>query len=1503
MDRDTFYIAVERGNLETVRKGLESGLYDTTKTRPRHTSDLTSLHVACWAGQTDVAGLLMKHGANLEARDKHQKTPLHLAAEQGHTGTCDVLIKQGAAITVKDELQNTSLHGAAEQGHTETCELLIRSGADIMAVNVYEKTPLQLAAEHGHTGTCELLIRSGADVMATIKGGKSLLDSARDQKTRRYLKTVCKKMIQEKSYHELLQTSDGVRVNRCKVAICGGKETGKTTLKMSLQKGNLFAMFERLRPTVAERTEPTPGVDIGKFHVPGVGEVSMWDFAGQSEYVVTHSMFMDVENTVFIVLYSIMDDRKTQKTKVYWWLSFIKSCSPNRQPDVILVASHGDMVPVDQGQRNAAHLVHSLKAVFKDHLRIADEVILMDCRRTRTPEMGRLKTLLGSFKEALVEHQRDMPKLCAEIMKNLPKWSTTKTSYKFPVMKWPEYLDAVKEIDRFVTEDFLQQSTRFLHYLGEVLFITPSTCDPIVILAPNWLSTDIIGRMIVPENLEPQRKSPYVTKTEIQHVFQDVADVDLLITLLQEFQLCHSYDGQEFIFSWLLTETMPPYEWQTIPDPKARYFGKQVQCTDSTDMFSSGFFPRVQTRLMRELENRPKLWRDGAKCADRNVEGLIKLSPDGRAVNICVRSVQGDKVQCGKMLQQLENVVADVLDEWSPGTGAVEKVLSARALKEHTEEFHSYSHEVINKARTENSSIINPILGFKEQVKDLLCREDEDPLTKNRTELIQALRVVGPILDSLLSRGVLSVEECDIIRSKFTPHDRARMLLDILMTKGEEARLIFLCILKDVSPDVRLSTSKALKREVVKRKQQPCANQKFSKEEIVEMTKDSETNLAVGAFGTVYRAKLQCHHQMNGREVAIKVYSPGVDNQQGREELFQELAMRGSSHPHLLPLLGTCDVDGCLTLIYPYMKNRDLLLCIKDKCPLLNYQQRLLISMDLISAVRFYHTQCIGKVNKYHGDVKSTNVLLDENYRARLQGPGLMRDLPSDMAHLSHTGGSMSLNWTPHYRDPYYAETLKLHGTSDHYSAGKVLLELLTGLPANAADEYGKFLFSEWKYEPLAYFNKNSDGRGLCDVVDRSPGVDWPVVTDDGNSITQRFARLIIGCLLEDPNNRINLEELYEGLKILVSSAHALTSCGRVTPSLCTFCLVNKPCSIPMACGCVSVCVTCMKNHTTALYCQNRHTDTRGLGQNTFAILVGMKGRKKGEQGFGKDAKEMYKVLTDPNICAIRPENVRLLTDGKGTSENIKKAVVELGYEMKKVPETQERVFIYYHSGHGRSVHNSLKRYLVCEDKNISATQMRKLFKEICPTRSLYILDVCFASSVVLYTYKDDGQTVATNTEQRGSFLKLVTSLLPAWLTSFLRPWLSSKADEPEVEQSDDDGEDDANNTEKGSEMEEFLQSCVPRDSLLWASSRSYEPSRVEASAEDRVSVFTKYVLTGLRGGDTLLKQRAQAVGGIPLNFLQDYVYTKVTEELAGQTPSICGQAEKTYWMAYPPED
>ncbi|XP_066271567.1 death-associated protein kinase 1-like [Branchiostoma lanceolatum] len=396
-----------------------------------------------------------------------------------------------------------------------------------------------------------------------------------------------------------------------------------------------------------------------------------------------------------------------------------------------------------------------------------------------------------------------MPKLCAKIMKYLPKWCKSKLSPKCPVMMWPNYVSEVKRFYDLVTEDFLRKSTKYLHHLGEVLFITPVTSDPILVLKPNWLGTDVFGPIMAPENFPIPRlertSEAYVTKGEIERVFQDVADVDLLINLLQEFQLCHSYNGQEFIFPGLLTQTMPPDKWQPTHEPRAVYFGKQVECADSTDMFSSGFFPRVQTRLMRELVNHPLLWRDGAKCVDRNVEGLIKLSPDGRAVNICVRSAQGDKVQCGKMLQQLDSIVADVLDECSPGTGTVEKVLSARALKEHREEFYSYGQEEI-RATAEGGTVVHPTLGFTEHVSDLLCTEAEDPLLTNRTHIVQALRHVEPILDRLQAHNTLTVEECDVIRERTTPQDRARALLDIIGTKGQDGHKVFMSVLREINP-------------------------------------------------------------------------------------------------------------------------------------------------------------------------------------------------------------------------------------------------------------------------------------------------------------------------------------------------------------------------------------------------------------------------------------------------------------------------------------------------------------------------------------------------------------------------------------------------------------------------------------------------------------------------------------------------------------------------------
>ncbi|KAI8497124.1 hypothetical protein Bbelb_250730 [Branchiostoma belcheri] len=671
----------------------------------------TALHLASEDGHTRVVKLLIQHGADVGAKDKYGQTALHLASRHGRTWVVEMLIQHGADVKARNNHGRTALHLASGAGQTGVVELLIKHGADVGARDKNGRTALHLASGGGQTWVVKLLIQHGADVQARDKDGKTPLDLAQDRDTRRCLKNLAV----EVSYHKLMKQSGGVKVDRIKLCFCGPQEAGKSTLVETLQTGSFVGFFrDRMTPD-DQPHEPTPGVNVGTTTIPGVGQVSVWDFAGQSEYAVTHSMFMDAENTIFTVLYNIMDDLKKQKREVHWWLCFIKSCNTKSKPYVILVASHADQT--DTGHQRASFILELMTSEFKNHMNISNEVFLLDCRKTRKTDMRRLKDLLTRLKTELLEHQRTIPKLCAEIIKCLPKWAKEKCSPKCPVLPWEQYKEAVKEIDRLIDHDFLKASSQYLDHLGEILFVPLQNADPIIVLKPNWLCTDVFGKVMAPENFPIQhlRTSEgedvdVVTKEEIQRVFKDVADVDLLITLLQQFQLGHTFDGQEFIIPGLLTQTMPPEKWVKTENPaKTVYFGKQ-------------------TRLMRELKNRPLLWRDGAKCFDSNVESLIKLSPDGRAVNICVRSKQGDKPSCRQMLRKIENILNNVLDEVSPGTAAEERVLSARALEEHREEFYSYGMDQINEAKAEDGKVHHGSLGFSEDVNDLLYggRDDEE---------------------------------------------------------------------------------------------------------------------------------------------------------------------------------------------------------------------------------------------------------------------------------------------------------------------------------------------------------------------------------------------------------------------------------------------------------------------------------------------------------------------------------------------------------------------------------------------------------------------------------------------------------------------------------------------------------------------------------------------------------------------------------------------------------
>ncbi|MDQ6959498.1 MAG: ankyrin repeat domain-containing protein, partial [Mariprofundaceae bacterium] len=124
----------------------------------------TPLHDAVGEGKTEVAELLIRKGADVNAKNAGQETPLHDAAVQGNTEVVALLIRKGADVNARNDVQATPLHEAAMYGKTKVAELLILNGADVNARNKYQETPLHRAV--GNTKVAELLISKGADINA-----------------------------------------------------------------------------------------------------------------------------------------------------------------------------------------------------------------------------------------------------------------------------------------------------------------------------------------------------------------------------------------------------------------------------------------------------------------------------------------------------------------------------------------------------------------------------------------------------------------------------------------------------------------------------------------------------------------------------------------------------------------------------------------------------------------------------------------------------------------------------------------------------------------------------------------------------------------------------------------------------------------------------------------------------------------------------------------------------------------------------------------------------------------------------------------------------------------------------------------------------------------------------------------------------------------------------------------------------------------------------------------
>ncbi|KAJ0470033.1 putative protein kinase RLK-Pelle-LRR-I-1 family [Helianthus annuus] len=287
--------------------------------------------------------------------------------------------------------------------------------------------------------------------------------------------------------------------------------------------------------------------------------------------------------------------------------------------------------------------------------------------------------------------------------------------------------------------------------------------------------------------------------------------------------------------------------------------------------------------------------------------------------------------------------------------------------------------------------------------------------------------------------------------------------------------------------------------------------QSFTLSELRSATDNFQKKVGSGGFGTVYYGKLN-----DGKEIAVKIL--GNSNiQQGKKEFANEVSLLSRiHHRNLVKFYGFCQEEGKDILVYEFMHNGTLkehLYGPLAKENRLKWIKRLEIAEESAKGIEYLHTGCVPSI--IHRDLKTSNILLDNNMKAKVSDFGLSKLAIDGISHVSSI-----VRGTLGYLDPEYYISNHLTEKSDIYSFGVILLELISGKEAISNESFGINCRNIVQWAKVHI--ENGDIQG---IIDPSLGDEYDIQS------MWKVAEKALMCVQPHANTRPSMSEIIKEIQ------------------------------------------------------------------------------------------------------------------------------------------------------------------------------------------------------------------------------------------------------------------------------------------------------------------------------------------------------------------------------------